>query len=103
MEQVNIKSWPFDISPDTAVVTTTYVTQKKKPILYVTHEYDKEEGFIWQFHCGNGDYDPSVLQLIRLDEILEIDNGIRELASLPLGFCAKRNSVVAQWELQRLT
>jgi hypothetical protein len=62
MEQVTPKPWPFDVSPDTAVVTTSYVTKDRQPILYVTHEYSEEEGVTWQFHCGNGDYDPGVLQ-----------------------------------------
>lgn len=91
----------FDVSPDTAVVTTTYVTRERKPILYVTHDYDAEEGIIWQFHCGNGDYGPNAMQLVRLDEILEIDSGIKELAGLPLGHCATRSSFTDNWIVQK--
>jgi hypothetical protein len=101
MEQIKNGPWPFDVSPDTAVVTTIYVTEKRQPILYVTHDYDEHEGIIWQFHCGNGDYNPTVLQLIRFDEILEIDSDIFELANLDIGFCAKRNSVNDKWIIER--
>jgi hypothetical protein len=101
VEQVTFKSWPFDISPDTVVVTTTYVTRERNPILYVTHERDEEEGVIWQFHCGNGDYSSDVVQLVRLDEILELDGSIAELAGLPLGFCAKRSSARDRWVIEK--
>lgn len=103
MEQVTSGPWLFDISPDTVVVTTTYVTRERKPILYVTHEHDEEEGITWQFHCGNRDYSSTVLQLVRLDEILEIDVGLKELAGLPLGFCARRTSANDKWSTERLS
>jgi hypothetical protein len=101
MEQVIRGTWPFDVSPDAAVVTTSYVTNDRQPILHVTHEYDEEEGVLWQFHCGNGDYDPKVLQLVRLDEILEMDRSIAELAGLPTGFCAKRSSAEDEWIVEK--
>jgi hypothetical protein len=101
MEQINMSTWPFDNPPDGIVVTTKYVTQDRRPILYVTHERDEEEGIIWQFHCGNGDYAASVVQLARLDEILELDSGLYDIASLPLGFCAKRASLKGQWAIEK--
>lgn len=101
MERVSKKPWPFDVTPDSVVVTTTYVTRDRNPILYVTHERDDEEGVIWQFHCGNGDYSPGVVQLVRLDEIIEIDPGMHELATLPLGFCARRVSQADEWIMTR--
>ena len=101
MEQVTTKPWSFDISPDTVVVTTTYVTCEGQPILYVTHEHDEEEGVIWQFHCGNGDYSSAVVQLVRLDEIFDIDGTIAELVGLPVGFCAKRSSVKDKWVIEK--
>lgn len=101
MEQMTTKPWPFDIPPDGVVVTTTYVTQRGEPVLYVTHEYDEEEGAVWQFHCGNGDYEPAVIQLIRLDEILQIDASLYGLAGLACGFCAKRASQLQPWVITR--
>jgi hypothetical protein len=89
--------WPFDAPPGAPVITTTYVTEKRMPILYVSHELDSEGEVFWQFHCGNGDYGPSVLQLVRLDEVLELDSRLTEVANLPLGFCAKRASPKDSW------
>jgi hypothetical protein len=34
MERVSKKPWPFDVTPDSVVVTTTYVTRDRNPILY---------------------------------------------------------------------
>ncbi len=63
--------WPFDVEPGTLVLTTTYVMTHREPILFVSHDEDPEEGPVWQFHCGNGDYSGEVLMLVRLDEVLE--------------------------------
>jgi hypothetical protein len=101
MEQVTPVPWPFDVPRDTIVVTSTYVTKDLMPILYVTHEEDEEEGIIWQFHCGNGDYDPAVLKLVRLDEILSFDGDLVRVAELPLGFRAVRSSKAAAWVFER--
>jgi hypothetical protein len=68
------------------------------PILYVSHGFDEEEGVAWQFHCGNGDYDASVLQLVRLDEILGQDDRLWELADLSVGFCATRATIGQAWQ-----
>ena len=90
-------TWDFDVAPDAVVVTTTYVTQQRMPVLYVTHEHDADEGTIWQFHAGNGDYSAEVLQLVRLDEILAIDPGLRVLSGLPMGHSASRANRNEPW------
>ena len=94
------EQWCFDVSPDTAVVTTTYVTVKGMPILYVSHEIDEEEGTIWQFHAGNDDYRPEVLQLVRIDEVVAKDPTIESMATLPAGYHATRNAVGDLWVIQ---
>lgn len=93
--------WQFDVAPDEVVVTTTYVTKRKMPVLYVSHEIDDEEGVLWQFHCGNGDFSASVLQLVRLDELIELDAGLLQIAKLPVGHCAKRKSINAMWSIEK--
>ena len=35
---------------------------------------------------------PAVLQLVRLDELLTLDPSIEQVAQLPVGFCARRQS-----------
>jgi hypothetical protein len=87
----------FPISGDTMVVTSTYVTKEKKPILCITREPDEEGGELWQFHCGNGDYSMEKMQLVRLDTILSIDPKVVMVSGLDLGACAKRSSPTAPW------
>ena len=87
----------FDITPETMVVTSTYITEGKLPILYVAHELGENGEVIWQFHCGNDDYDMKKMQLVRLDTILRIDPTINDISDLPLGFVAKRVSIGSVW------
>jgi hypothetical protein len=94
---MSTESWPFDIVPAAMVVTTSHVTHGKMPIEYVTHETDEEDGVLWQFHCGNGDFRPEVLQLVRLDSIVAIDPGVLAVADLPLGFGARRSGKDSAW------
>ncbi|QOV91877.1 hypothetical protein [Humisphaera borealis] len=89
----------FGIPDDTIVVTSTYVTTDGLPVLEVSHEDDEEGGSLWQFHCGNGDYDMAKMQLVRLDTILRIDPSVAGAAQLPLGKVARRTSKEADWEL----
>ncbi len=94
------QKWRFDVPPGAAVVTSTYVTVAHMPVLVVSHELDLEGGSTWQFHAGNGDYSTEVLQLVRLDEILEIDPQLRELATLPIGHSATRNTPEEKWVIE---
>jgi hypothetical protein len=96
-----MRSTVFGISPETMVVTSTYVTRDRMPILYVTHESDEEGGSLWQFHCGNGDYDTAKMQLVRLDTILSIDPTIESVSDLPVGCSAQRPSRDDKWTLKR--
>lgn len=91
----------FDISPETAVVTSIYVTRDKQPILYVSHVFDEEEGLIWQFHAGGRNFDMKNMQLVRLDTILRIDPSIAEVADLPVGFKATRAAKGEPWVFEK--
>jgi hypothetical protein len=84
-------------SHDLTVVTSSYVTMDRLPILYVSHDYDEEDGDLWQFHCGNGDYSANKLQLVRLDTIVALDATVQATADLPVGFCAKRSAIGMPW------
>jgi hypothetical protein len=92
-----LESNAFSIPPETMVVTSTYVTHERMPILVVTHELDEEGMPLWQFHCGNGDYDLARMQLVRLDTILRIDPTIQSVAALPIGHVARRASPRDDW------
>jgi len=89
----------FSIQSGTMVVTSTYVTERKLPILQVSHEDDEEGGSLWQFHCGNGDYSMEKMQLVRLDTVLAIDPNVVDVADLPLGSTAKRLAKGQPWQV----
>ena len=89
----------FNISSETMVVTSTYVTSKELPILEVSHEDDEEGGSLWQFHCGNGDYSMDKMQLVRLDTILAIDLSVKKIASLQMGQIARRAKLGDTWDI----
>lgn len=98
MEQIMAN---FNISNDTMVVTSSFVTGDGYPILEVSHEDDEEGGSLWQFHCGNGDYSMEKMKLVRLDTILTIDPTVREVAGLVMGYCARRLGPNSPWEIDR--
>jgi hypothetical protein len=92
-----MSKFSFGIAENTAVVTSTYVVNENMPILYVSHEYDDEEGEIWQFHCGNDDYDMNKMLLVSLGDVLSLDGSLSELADLPLNKVARRKHVGDEW------
>jgi hypothetical protein len=87
----------FPITNDTMVMTTSYITTQRLPILYVVHQDDEEGGSLWQFHCDNGDYSQDKLQLVRLDTILKFDPAIVEISDLPIGSWARRKDPTSSW------
>jgi len=87
----------FCISNESMVVTSSYVTKERLPILEVSHEDDEEGGSLWQFHCGNGDYSMEKMQLVRLDTVLALDPSVIEVSDLPLGFSARRSDQYSPW------
>ena len=88
----------YNLNKKTAVLTTTYVMQDGLPILYVSHDLDDEGGSIWQFHCGNGDYDMKKMLLVSLGSILNIDNELKGL-HLEIGEEATRLNKDAEWKI----
>jgi hypothetical protein len=93
---------PFPIMLDAMVVTSEYITKGRLPALYVSREVDEEEEETWQFHCGNGDFAMERMQLVRLDNILRVDDTLVALAQLPAGHCNARESIDAQWKVAAL-
>lgn len=91
----------FGVPLNSAVVTTSYVTQEGLPILYVSHTADAEAGVVWLFHCGNGDSSARVLQLVGLGEILKLAPELTALADLPCGWHARRDSAQGEWVVEK--
>jgi hypothetical protein len=86
--------WPFADPPNLGVITTVKVLDENKPILLVAH--DQDDGG-WQFLCGTSN-DPGDGRVVGLDCIVAKDASLRELADLPLGWCAWRSSSSDPWQ-----
>lgn len=84
--------WPFREPAETRVYTTRFVLDDDLPILIVAH--DRDGG--WEFLCGTTDK-PKDAREILLGEALELDRRLREVADLPAGWRAFRDSPEAPW------
>ncbi len=91
--------WPFADARKTAVFTTRDILEEGKPILLVTHDQDDEA---WQFHTGEI-VPASEAKLVALDEIIFRDPSIVELADLPVGWSAIRDSITSPWKRQPIS
>lgn len=89
----------FAIANDTMVVTSSYVTEQRMPIVQVSHEDDEEGGSLWQFHCGNGDYHMERMQLVRFDTLSAIDPSVMEVGDLQMGCTASRRGIGQPWKI----
>jgi hypothetical protein len=87
------ESWPFDQPPDHGAVTLRSILEGVEPILLVFHDAD-DHG--WQF-LGDGQPDVDDGALACLSHLLELDPGLRAVASMPPGRYACRTSRDAPW------
>lgn len=85
--------WLFDQAPNVAAITSTHITKHGCPILLVTHYEDDHS---WGFQSGNA-VTMSDAQVVRMDEILRLDSTLMEIADLPPGWSAKRETVDGEW------
>lgn len=91
--------WPFAEARKTTVFTTRDIIEEGKPMLLVTH--DQDDG-AWQFHTGIT-VPASEAKVVALDEIIFHDPRIVELADLPLGWSAIRDSITSPWKQQPIS
>jgi hypothetical protein len=87
------ENWPFDDSPNLAVITTRQITDQGVPILFVSH--DGNDGG-WQFLTG-GPLIEEDARVVALRRIWTLDPSVGELADLPLGWQASRGTVREKW------
>jgi len=88
--------WPFTDARNTAVFTTRESLEEGKPILLVRH--DQDDG-TWQFQTRET-VPASEAKVVALDEIIFRDPSVVELADLPLGWSAIRDSITSPWKRQ---
>jgi hypothetical protein len=87
--------WPFSYPQDHRVFTTRFVLEEGLPILLVSHDPDGE----WEFLCATTD-DPKDAREVSLAFIVDADERLAEVADLPVGWRAFRDSPQSPW-LQR--
>ena len=86
--------WPFEDPKNVSVFTTAQVLRFRQPILHVSH--DDGDG-AWQFHTGAEQVSTGEAMIVALEEMVEHDPTICELADLPCGWFAERDSVGSPW------
>ena len=89
--------WPFDQGPRVAAITTRQVLSDGLPILRVTH-YSSDHD--WAFVCGTTNATEDA-RVIAMQEVLDIDPTLREIADLPPGWTAWRDNVGGVWHRVR--
>jgi hypothetical protein len=86
--------WPFDDPRNFATITTREIMCDNDWIALVSH--DADDG-AWQFFGLEGAPPIDQAMVVGLDELFEKDSSIAEVADLPLGWRAWRESPDAPW------
>jgi hypothetical protein len=84
--------WPFDEPTNVAAFGTVRVFREDYPILYVSHDHDGD----WQILCGTTN-DLEHAMVVCLGCAFQKDPTIGQLADLPIGWIARRESVNHPW------
>lgn len=87
-------AWPFKDAEDTAVFTSRKILGGTDWIHYVTHDVDDSA---WQFHPYGGPTPEAEAAVTSLKSILSLDDSVRNLADLPVGWHAWRDAPDAPW------
>ena len=86
--------WPFADDKNAATITLQRIMDGSEPVLYVVH--DEEDG-TWQFLDGN-EVSESDAVVVSLSNVVEVDPSLQELADLPRGWRAQRDSPQSLWQ-----
>jgi hypothetical protein len=88
--------WPFSDPEDVLVFTGRDIVDREKWIHYVSH--DEEDG-AWQFLSEDGvPENEEDARLVLLRNIVGLDPSLLELADLPKGWIAWRNTKESAWK-----
>lgn len=88
-------SWPFSDERNVAVFTSKRIVHEGEWVYYVSH--DADDG-AWQFHPHRGMTPESEAAVVSLETMVKLDETLRELADLPLGWHAWRETQDADWQ-----
>ena len=91
----NKSDFKFNETKNTACFVCNHVLEKKRPILFVSH--DKEDGS-WQFLCGENDHTDENIRIISLEEATILDSTLNDLYEMPEGIGAEREKVGMKWK-----
>ena len=86
--------WPFDQPRNCATFTMRQVLDGSEPILSVSHD---EDDHAWQF-IGRSDAVEADARIVSLEEIVQHDPTVLEVADLPPGWRAVRDKVGGSWK-----
>lgn len=89
--------WPFKEPKTATTITVVDILNGAKPILYVTH--DEDDG-MWQFLTGD-DVEEDQARVVALEQVISKDSSLRELADLPKGWIAWRETATSKWIRQK--
>jgi hypothetical protein len=89
--------WPFHEGKNRAVFTTRPALEGRRPVVLVTHD---EQGD-WQFLCGTTDRAEDG-RIVCLKNVVDSNPSVLELADLPIGWQAVRESPDRPWQRMRL-
>jgi hypothetical protein len=91
-----LRMWNFDQPPNCATIVSRSIAHDGQPILLVTHDED-DHG--WQFLDGSNP--PTEALLVCLSHAVDLDPSVSQLADLPPGWLAWRESVEGPWHRQQ--
>lgn len=86
--------WPFPDPPDAEVISLGRIVRGESPLRLVTHDEDDAS---WQFLDGEHVFEEDAT-VLHLAEMLQVDASIRELADLPVGWYAWRDTLLDPWQ-----
>jgi hypothetical protein len=97
----NHQTWPFNDPPNVAVIANRKTVRGEEWIAYVSHDLDDGA---WQFHTAGAEVAEGDAVFVSLQNITQIDATVLQLADLPLGWHAWRDTKDLPWkraEMQR--
>lgn len=95
---MTIKEWKFLDQPNVAVITDRRIINGQAYISMVSH--DADDG-AWQF-LANLPFTEADAILVSLQSVVQVDSSVEQLAELPLGWRAWRDSKDSQWNISRV-